>query len=146
MAADRDVVDTKGGSATASAPLSGAVAPSGDGYVTTEQQEQLKSDLETLSIGESLIIPGSQGSVLVTKTSAGLALGVLGVTENSGSTVDSFCGVALATAIVGIGAGALGVLAAMTGGGTAVIAGFVLTGGQIGVLAGISGSCAAVLG
>ena len=51
VAADRDVVDAKGGSVTASAPLSGAVALSGDGYVTTEQQGPLKSDLETLSVG-----------------------------------------------------------------------------------------------
>lgn len=52
----------------------------------------------------------------------------------------------LATAIIGVGAGALGVLAAVTGGGTVVIAGYILTGAQVGVLAGIATSYTAVLG
>lgn len=54
---------------------------------------------------------------------------------------------ALAAAIIGIGAGTLGVIAAMTGGaGTVVIAGFLLTGSEVGMLAGLTGSYGAVLG
>lgn len=57
----------------------------------------------------------------------------------------TFCGTALAAALFGMGAGVLGVIAAMTGSGTVVIAGFLLTGAQVGMLAGISGSYAALL-
>lgn len=58
----------------------------------------------------------------------------------------SFCGVALASAVVGMGAGVLGVIAAVTGSGTVVIAGYLLTGAQVGILAGIAGSYSALLG
>lgn len=84
--------------------------------------------------------------MIITKTDTGFAVAAPFSTDKTASTQASFCGVALATAIVGIGAGALGVLAAVTGGGTAVIAGIVLSGAQVGVLAGISASYAAVLG
>jgi len=57
----------------------------------------------------------------------------------------SFCGTAMAGAFFGIGAGILGVIAAMTGSGTVVIAGYLLTGSQVGILAGLSGSYAALL-
>ena len=57
----------------------------------------------------------------------------------------TFCGTALAAVLFGMGAGVLGVIAAMTGSGTVVIAGYLLTGAQVGVLAGISGSYAALL-
>ena len=90
-------------------------------------------------ITKNLAIFGLAGTMMF----AGAGVGFAG---RKPSPYASFCGVALAAAIVGIGAGALGVLAAVTGGGTAVIAGFVLTGSRIGVLAGIAGSHAAVLG
>lgn len=146
FAGEKPSLHAADGLAAANAPVIGTPAPTHDVYATAEQQAQLQADIEALAEGDSLSIPGEQGAVLVTKTSSGLALSVAGASDNSVSTYASFCGVALATAIVGIGAGALGVLAAVTGGGTAVIAGFVLTGSQIGVLAGIAGSYAAVLG
>jgi hypothetical protein len=57
----------------------------------------------------------------------------------------TFCGTALAAALFGMGAGVLAVIAAVTGSGTVWIAGYLLTGSQVGVLAGIAGSYAALL-
>ncbi len=90
-------------------------------------------------MGQSHTIAGTKTTV--TRTATGLT-----VDAGTAAPRASFCGTALATAIIGVGAGALGVLAAVTGGGSVVIAGFLLTGAQVGLLAGIAGSYAAVLG
>jgi len=109
---------------------------------TTE--ESAVAAIQSLAPGETL----SLGNVLVTRTAQGLVVNVVGVSpvKDMASTDDAtFCGTALAAAIFGIGAGILGVIAASTGSGTVVIAGYLLTGAQVGVLAGISGSYAALL-
>jgi hypothetical protein len=108
----------------------------------TAEQSAVEA-IQSLEPGEQLVL----GNVLVVRTTAGLVVHLLD--KNPGvqppSTDDSFCGIALAAAIFGIGAGILGVIAASTGPGTVVIAGYLLTGAQVGVLAGISGSYAALL-
>ena len=91
------------------------------------------------------LVPGETvavGNALVTRTAQGL---VVDVVEQGPTTAATFCGVALASALFGMGAGVLGVIAASTGSGTVVIAGYLLTGAQVGVLAGLSGSYAALL-
>lgn len=106
--------------------------------LSSVQKADVRS-IKALDVGQSHTIANT--TTTVTRTPAGLSV-------DSGTPVlrASFCGTALATAIIGVGAGALGVLAAVTGGGTVVIAGFLLTGAQVGILAGIAGSYAAVLG
>lgn len=92
------------------------------------------------------LVPGETvavGNVLVTRTVRGLVVDVVEQEQALGTA--SFCGVALASALFGIGAGVLGVIAASTGSGTVMIAGYLLTGAQVGVLAGLSGSYAALL-
>ncbi|MGO3150940.1 hypothetical protein [Glutamicibacter ardleyensis] len=137
--------------ANAAPPSSQAVATkSAEAASTTltAAQKREARKIENLRIGQSHTIQGS--SLTVTKTSSGYSTSVGHATNvgenNTISARASFCGVALATAIIGVGAGALGVLAAVTGGGTVVIAGYILTGAQVGVLAGIATSYTAVLG
>lgn len=93
------------------------------------------------------LVPGETvavGNALVSRTVQGLVVNV--VEQEPALRTATFCGVALASALFGIGAGVLGVIAASTGGsGTVVIAGYLLTGAQVGVLAGLSGSYAALL-
>lgn len=96
--------------------------------------------IKSLAPGERVVIQG----LAIARTSEGrLAVDTLRPTIQTAAT---FCGTALAGAIFGIGAGILGVIAASTGSGTVMIAGYLLTGSQVGVLAGISGSYAALLG
>ena len=98
------------------------------------------AQVTALAPGETLVL----GSAVVTRTSHGLSVRALAPPAFGMDA--TFCGVALAAAIVGIGAGVLGVIAAATGSGTVVIAGYLLTGAQVGILAGLSGSYAALLG
>jgi hypothetical protein len=107
---------------------------------TTVEQDTVAA-IEALTPGEQLVL----GNTLVTRTKQGLVVDLVrqGPTIHTAAT---FCGTALAAAIVGIGAGVLGIIAATTGSGTVLIAGYLLTGAQVGVLAGIAGSYAAVLG
>lgn len=97
--------------------------------------------IQSLGTGEELVL----GNALVTRTAQGLVVNVLNQ-DKQASADATFCGMALAAAIIAIGAGALGIIAASTGAGTVIIAGFTLTGAQVGMLAGFSGSYAAVLG
>lgn len=97
-----------------------------------------------LAPGEVMVL----GTALVTRTNQGLSVEAL-APKAAGpmlGTTATFCGTALASAIIGIGAGVLGVIAAATGSGTVVIAGYLLTGAQVGILAGIAGSYSALLG
>jgi len=98
--------------------------------------------LQSLAPGEELVL----GNALVIRTAQGLVVHVLREDAVPLPSADaSFCGVALAAAVVGIGAGILGVIAAATGPGTVVIAGYLLTGAQVGALAGMAGAYAALL-
>lgn len=112
---------------------------------TTPEQEAAAA-IQSLQVGEEVVL----GTARVARTSAGLVVEVLQkkpavYLAASIRTAATFCGVALASALFGIGAGILGVIAASTGSGTVMIAGYLLTGAQVGVLAGISGSYAALL-
>lgn len=98
--------------------------------------------IQAMAPGEELVL----GNALITKTRHGLVVNAINPAATQPATNASFCGMALAAAIIGIGAGTLGIIAASTGAGTVIIAGFTLTGAQVGMLAGFSGSYAAVLG
>lgn len=108
----------------------------------TKSQRLEVEIIQRLVVGQSHTLQGS--SLTVTKTTNGFTTN-LSSTE-AASTRASFCGIALATALIGIGAGALGVLAAVTGGGSVIIAGVALSGAQLGVLAGVATSYTALLG
>jgi hypothetical protein len=110
----------------------------GSGTVASARPPTPEQAIEALAPGQHVVL----GNVVVARTVHGLVVDVL----DQSPTTASFCGVALASAIFGIGAGILGVIAASTGGsGTVMIAGYLLTGAQVGVLAGLSGSYAALL-
>lgn len=113
---------------------------------TTTPEQDAVAAIQSLPIGGQLVL----GNAVIAKTEQGLVVDVL----NRGPTIQlasmptaaSFCGVALASAIFGIGAGVLGFIAASTGGtGTVILAGYVFTGAQVGMMAAISGSYAALL-
>lgn len=113
---------------------------------TTTPEQEAAAAIQSLQVGHEVVL----GNVTVARTGQGLVVNVIQrepvvYTAASVQPAASFCGVALASAIFGIGAGILGVIAASTGSGTVVIAGYLLTGAQVGVLAGISGSYAALL-
>ena len=113
---------------------------------TTPEQDAAAA-IQSLQVGQEVVLD----NVIVARTAEGLVVDVvqrepLIYTAADIHTAASFCGVALASAIFGIGAGILGVIAASTGGtGTVILAGYVFTGAQVGVLAGLSGSYAALL-
>lgn len=137
------------GGGTVAANASPVVAPGATTAITaatapslTETQMQEVTTIQNLKFGESHRLQGS--ALTVTKTTTGFATSLEQSTV--ASPMASFCGIGLATAIIGIGAGALAVLAAVTGGGTVAIAGIILTGAQLGVLAGVATSYTAVLG
>jgi hypothetical protein len=109
----------------------------GSGTVASARPPTPQQAIEALAPGQHVVL----GNVVVARTVHGLVVDVL----DQSPTTASFCGVALASAIFGIGAGILGVIAASTGSGTVMIAGYLLTGAQVGVLAGLSGSYAALL-
>lgn len=148
---------TGAGAGFASGGSSENSAPSTPGITTgstetaanlTQEERDTVRQIRNLKIGKSALLQGSKDVVFVTKTTNGYSVSESSSSTggNSNVTPASFCGVSLATLIVGMGAGALTVLAAVTGGGTAVLFGVVLTGAQIGVLAGIATSYTAVLG
>ena len=110
---------------------------------TTVEQEAVAA-IQSLAPGEHLVL----GTALIARTTEGLVVTALQPKRPNiqlASTA-TFCGTALAAAIFGIGAGILGFIAASTGGtGTVILAGYAFSGAQVGMMAGISGSYAALL-
>lgn len=114
---------------------------------TTTPEQEAAAAIESLPVGGEVAL----GNVVVARTSEGLVVNVIQrepliYTAASIQTTATFCGSALAAALIAIGAGVLGVLAAATGPGTVLILGYGFTGAQLGMLAGVAGSYAAVLG
>ena len=98
--------------------------------------------IESLAVGQVLILD----TAVITRTEQGLVVEPLQTKQIEPSTDATFCGTALAAAIFGIGAGVLGFIAAGTGGtGTVLLAGYVFTGAQVGMMAAVAGSYAALL-
>jgi uncharacterized membrane-anchored protein YitT (DUF2179 family) len=113
----------------------------GSGAVASTPPPTPQQAIEALAPGQHVVLD----NVVVARTVQGLVIELVDHGPNI-QLASTFCGAALASAIFGIGAGILGVIAASTGGtGTVMIAGYFLTGAQVGVLAGISGSYAALL-
>lgn len=114
---------------------------------TTPEQEAIAA-VQSLKVGQEVVV---LGNVTVARTSEGLVVDVVRkdlvvYPAANVHTAATFCGVGLASAIFGIGAGLLGFIAASTGGtGTVILAGYVFTGAQVGMMAAISGSYAALL-
>ena len=120
----------------------------GGGAVATAATPTVEQDpvaaIRALVPGESLVLE----HVLITRTVQGLIVDVMdqGPIKGEESMDATVCGVALAAAIFGIGAGILGFIAAGTGAAsTVVLAGYTFTGAQVGMMAAISGSYAALL-